>query len=208
MVVHHTTMQLASIATIAPLLTAGAALIVGGVTRWTQQGVARDRIHWEGKLEIAKFDAARFETTLKNFMDAANAGNQYMAVLVDIDVTDFKQRKEYVFAILEPIGRARVESHALPDFPGIDEVKASIKRLEKLVRIPESNESLMEIWDPVGIGKAIALLSKGRSAYIREVTQPPAPKWRRFLPGRRRAAAITQRRSEPSSGVLVSDISG
>ncbi|MFG3515626.1 hypothetical protein [Streptomyces bobili] len=93
-------MQLDSIATIAPLFTAGAALIVGGVTRWTQQGVARDRVRWEGKLEIAKFDAARFETTLKHFMDAADAGNQYVAVLSDIDVTDFKQRKDYVFCDL------------------------------------------------------------------------------------------------------------
>ncbi|MFF1675136.1 hypothetical protein ACFVYG_03705 [Streptomyces sp. NPDC058256] len=201
-------MQLASIATIAPLFTAGAALIVGGVTRWTQQGVARDRIEWEGRLEIAKFDAARFETTLKHFMDAADAGNQYMAVLSDIDVTDFKQRKEYVFSILEPIGRARVESHALPDFPGVDEVKASIKRLERLVQIPENNAALLEIWDPVGIGKAIALLSKGRGWYMREVTKPETPRWRRFLLRRRRSAPAAQRVGELSSGVLASDTNG
>lgn len=208
MIVQHTTMQLTSIATIAPLFTAGAALIVGGVTRWTLQGVARDRIRWEGKLEIAKFDATRFETTLKHFMDAADAGNQYMVALSDIDVLDFNQRRDFVFAILEPVGRARVEAHALPGFPGIDEVKASIKRLEKLVQVPESDAALLKIWDPVGIGKAIALLSKGRSWYMREVTQPEAPKTWRFLPRRRKPETDTQRVAEPSSGVLLPDISG
>ncbi|AZS86157.1 hypothetical protein ELQ87_19170 [Streptomyces griseoviridis] len=201
-------MHLASIATVAPLLTAGAALIVGGVTRWTQRGVARDRIRWEGKLEIAKFDAARFETTLQHFMDAADAGNRYMAALPDIDATDFKQREEYVFAILVPIGRARVEAHALPQFLGIDEVKASIKRLEKLVAIPESNDALLEIWDAKGIGDAVALLSKGRSSYMREVTQLEVPNWRRFVPSRRHRAIPAQEPATPSSGALLSDTSG
>ncbi len=204
--VQHASMQLDSIATVGPLLTAGAALIVGGVTRWTQRGVARDRIRWEGRLEVAKFDVSRFEITLQHFIEAANAGNRYMAALGDIDATDFKQREEYVFAILEPIGRARVESHALPDFPGVDEVKASIKRLEGLVRVPESHDDLFKIWDPKGIGDAIALLSKGRKAYMREVTQPEVSAWRRLMP-RRRTAASSASRNELSSGAAASDIS-
>ncbi|MFJ3859804.1 hypothetical protein ACIPRL_26630 [Streptomyces sp. NPDC090085] len=165
-------MQLDSIITVGPLITAGAALIVGGVTRWTQKGVARDRILWEGKLEIAKFDVARFETTLKHLIEAADAGTWYVVALGDIDATDYKQRESYVFAILEPIGRARVEAHALPAFPGIDEVKAAIQRLERLAAVPESHESLLDLWDPVGLGEAIKMLSRGRSTYMREVTRP------------------------------------
>ncbi|MGV9229279.1 hypothetical protein [Streptomyces nigra] len=120
-------MQLDSIATIAPLFTAGAALIVGGVTRWTQRGVAADRIRWEGKLEVAKFDAARFESTLQHFIEAADAGSRYVVALADIDATDFKQREKHVFAVLEPIGRARVEAQALPDFPGVDQVRRQLR---------------------------------------------------------------------------------
>ncbi|WP_157862978.1 hypothetical protein [Streptomyces sp. Root1319] len=195
-------MQLDSLVTVAPLFTAGAAIIVGGVTRWTQRGVARDRIRWEARLEVAKFDAARFETTLQHFLEAADAGNRYIVALGDIDATDFEQRESYVFAILEPIGRARVEAQALPPFPGIDEVKASIKGLEKLVAVPESNSALLEIWDPRGIGAAIALLSKGRSVYMREATQPDAPWWHRLLP-QRRATELPER----AQGALRSDIS-
>ncbi|MEV6133041.1 hypothetical protein AB0M05_40685 [Streptomyces violaceusniger] len=171
-------MSLESVATVAPLFTAGAALIVGAVTRWTQRGVAQERIRWEGKLEVAKFDTARFETTLQHFIEAADAGSRYIVALGDIDATDFEQREKYVFAILEPIGRARVEAQALPPFPGIDKVKLSIKTLEKLVAVPESNDALIEIWDPRGIGESITLLSKGRSTYMREATQPDAPRWR------------------------------
>ncbi|WP_329066335.1 hypothetical protein [Streptomyces sp. NBC_01429] len=177
-------MKLDSIATVAPIITAGAALIVGGVTRWTQRGVAQDRIRWEGKLEIAKFDAARFETALQHFIEAADAGSRYIVALGEIDATVFKQREDYVFAILEPIGRARVEVQALPQFPGMDEVKGSIKKLEELVAVPESNDELLKIWDPRGIGSSITLLSKGRSVYMREVTRPEEPWWRRLL-GRR-----------------------
>ncbi|MEU1365731.1 hypothetical protein ABZ454_06305 [Streptomyces sp. NPDC005803] len=199
-------MDLDSIATVGPLLTAGAALIVGGVTRWTQRGVARDRIRWEGRLKVAKFDVPRFEITLKYFIEAADAGNRYMAALGDIDATDFKQREAYVFAILEPIGRARVESHALPDFQGIDEVKASIKRLERLVRVPESHDDLFETWDPKGIGEAITLLSKGRKAYIREVTRPEVSAWRRLV-SRRRTATSSASPNELSTGATNPDIS-
>ncbi|MFG3096978.1 hypothetical protein [Streptomyces sp. NPDC048202] len=175
-------MHFASIATVAPLITAGAALIVGGVTRWTQRGVARDRIRWEAELEIIKFNVARFEATLQHFMDAADAGNRYMVALDGIEATDFPQREPYVFAILDPIGRARVEAHALPDFPGIDQVKASIRGIEMLVRVPESNEWLLGVWDPTGIGDAAKLLSHGRSAYMAAATQRVSPKrlWRRL----------------------------
>ncbi|MER6713129.1 hypothetical protein [Streptomyces sp. NPDC000877] len=199
-------MQLDSITTVGPLLTAGAALIVGGVTWLTQRGVARNRIRWEGKLEVAKFDIARFEATLQHFIEAANAGNRYMVALGDIDATDFKQREGYVFAILEPIGRARVESHALPDFPGIDDVKASIKRLEGLVRVPESHKDLFDIWDPKGIGDAITLLSRGRSMYMREVTRPETSRLRRLL-SRRSAPRSAAQPDELSSGGVVPDIS-
>ncbi|MFE2478241.1 hypothetical protein [Streptomyces sp. NPDC059389] len=174
-------MQLDSIATLGPLITAGAALIVGGVTRWTQTGVARDRIRWEGRLEIAKFDVTRFETTLKHLIEAADAATRYVVALGDIDATDYKQREPYVFAILEPIGRARVEVHALPSFPGINEVGVAIRTLEKLAAVPESNDALMAIWDPHGLGEAIKLLSRGRSTYMRKVTQPEASRWRKAI---------------------------
>ncbi|MFC8412421.1 hypothetical protein [Streptomyces coelicoflavus] len=198
-------MQLDSIATIAPLFTAGAALIVGGVTRWTQRGVAADRIRWEGKLEVAKFDAARFESTLQHFIEAADAGSRYAVALADIDATDFKQREKYVFAVLEPIGRARVEAQALPDFPGVDEVRASIAGLERLTRVPEDNKDILAVWDPRGIGEAIITLSKGRSWYMREVTRVEPPKWRRLL-SRRGRASSTEPSEVPSRGALMGDI--
>ncbi|MGW6616966.1 hypothetical protein ACWGA0_26400 [Streptomyces erythrochromogenes] len=199
-------MQLDSIATMGPLIAAGAALIVGGVTRWTQKGVARDRIHWEGKLEIAKFDVARFETTLKNLIEAADAGTRYVVALGDIDATDYKQREPYVFAILEPLGRARIEAHALPEFPGIDDVQAAIRRLERLTAEPESHEHLLDIWDPVGLGEAIKLLSRGCSTHMHEATQPRAPVWRppwEWRPRRagREAQSLERSRTTPTTDV-------
>lgn len=198
-------MQLDSIATVGPLITAGAALIVGGVTWLTQKGVARDRIRWEGKLEIAKFDVARFETTLEHLIKAADAGTRYVVALGDIDATDYKQREPYVFALLEPIGRARIEAHALPSFPGIDEVKAAIGRLEKLVAVPKSHKDLLDLWDPEGLGDAIKLLSKGRSTYMREVTQSKALGWRILWAGRSRGERRAVEASGSSSSVLRSD---
>ncbi|MFF2475075.1 hypothetical protein [Streptomyces sp. NPDC058066] len=199
-------MQLDSIVTVGPLLTAGAALIVGGVTWATQRGVARDRIRWEGKLEVAKFEIARFEATLQYFIEAADSGDQYMDALRDIDVTDFEQRRRFVFAILGPIRRAGIEFHALPDFPGSDEVKASIKRLEWLALPPASKDDLREVWDPEGIGNAINLLSQGRSVYMREVTKPAARGWRRFLP-QRPSVTSPALRGDPSISEPTSDIS-
>ncbi|MFJ5633897.1 hypothetical protein ACIQF5_14715 [Streptomyces goshikiensis] len=200
-------MQLDSIVTVGPLITAGAAIIVGVVTRWTQKGVAKDRIRWEGRLEIAKLDVARFETTLKHLIEAADAGTRYVVALGDIDATEYDEREPYVFALLEPLGRARVEAHALPDFPGVDEVRAAIGRLGKLVRPPESNKDLLDVWDPRGLGDAINLLSKGRSTYMHQVMQPETSGWRRLLAGRSGRTSPAGRPSTLSSGAARPDIS-
>ncbi|MEU9985514.1 hypothetical protein AB0E10_01695 [Streptomyces sp. NPDC048045] len=141
-------------------------------------------------------------------MDAADAGNRYMVALDDIDVTDFTQREEYVFAILDPIGRARVEAHALPEFPGIEEVRAAIRRLEMLVRVPESSEWLLETWDPKGIGEAAKLLSRGRSAYMREVMQPERQHRFRLRESQRQSLTEERQQSELPSVSLWPDISG
>ncbi|GHA39578.1 hypothetical protein [Streptomyces purpurascens] len=81
-------MDLSSISVAGPLFTSGAALIVGGVTRWTQRGVARDRIRWEARLEIAKLNEARFATALDQLIQAADAANRYVVRSADFDVTD------------------------------------------------------------------------------------------------------------------------
>ncbi|MEU1262681.1 hypothetical protein AB0N12_23510 [Streptomyces albogriseolus] len=193
-------MQLDSIATVAPLFTAGAALIVGGVTRWTQRGVAADRIRWEGKLEVAKFDAARFESTLQHFIEAADAGSRYVVALADIDATDFKQREKYVFAILEPVGRARVEAQALPNFPGIKQVRASIAQLGTLVSVPDDNKDVLAAWDPNGIGDAITALSRGRSWYMHQTLLGTTPRWRQFLSRSRTATRSPQATSGRALG--------
>ncbi|MFI5637234.1 hypothetical protein ACIA8H_07375 [Streptomyces goshikiensis] len=200
-------MQLDSITTIGPLITAGAAIVVGGVTRWTQKGVAKDRIRWEGRLEIAKLDVVRFETTLKHLIEAADAGTRYVVALGDIDASEYAEREPYVFALLEPLGRARAEAHALPDFPGSDQVSAAIKRLEKLVRQPEDNSDVLDAWDPHGLGDAINLLSKGRSIHMSQVTQPEPSWWRRLLTGKNVRTSSAGRRSSLSSGAARPDIS-
>ncbi|MFD5545774.1 hypothetical protein ACFWJQ_03490 [Streptomyces goshikiensis] len=200
-------MQLDSIATVGPLITAGAAIVVGVVTWATQKSVAKERIRWEGRLEIAKFDVARFETTLQHLIEAADAGTRYVVALDDIDATVYEEREPYVFALLEPLGRARAEAHALPDFSGSDQVSAAIKRLEKLTRQPEDTKDLLEVWDPHGLGDAINLLSKGRSTHMLHVTQPRPSWWRRLLTDRKARAIPAVRPSTLSSGAARPDIS-
>ncbi|MBP0935243.1 hypothetical protein J0X20_16820 [Streptomyces sp. KCTC 0041BP] len=200
-------MQLDSITTVGPLITAGSALIVGVVTRWTLRGVAKDRIRWESKLEIAKLDAALFETVLTHLIEAADAGNRYITAVGDIDATDFKQREPYVFAILEPIGRARVMAHALPPFPGRDDVQAAIEKLQQLVVEPRSNKAVMDVWDPMGIDDAIKLLSRGRSTYMFEAVQPKPSMWRTGLARLRGRPRHPAEPTQASRGAVTSDIS-
>ncbi|MGX5209912.1 hypothetical protein ACWKT3_14595 [Streptomyces violaceus] len=111
-------MDLSSIAVAGPLFTSGAALIVGLVTRWTQRGVARDRIKWEARLEVAKHNQARFATALEQLIQAADAANRYVVRSSDIDINDWDAREPYILPILDPIGRARVEVAALPPSRG------------------------------------------------------------------------------------------
>ncbi|MER5476255.1 hypothetical protein ABT026_04605 [Streptomyces sp. NPDC002734] len=159
-------MDLSSIGVVAPLFTGAAALIVGVVTRWTQQGVARDRIKWEAKFEAVKLNVARFATALDNLIQAADAANRYIVRSDDIDITDFGAREPYVFAILDPLGRARIELAALPDFEGIDKVRDVIEALGELIAVHESGKAMRRKWDPKGVDEAITLLSKARSQHV------------------------------------------
>jgi hypothetical protein len=159
-------MDFSSISVAGPLFTSGAALIVGGVTRWTQRGVARDRIQWEARLEIARLNEARFAVALDHLIQAADAANRYIVRSGDIDITDYEAREPYVLAILDPIGRARVEVAALPPFPGDEQVDSAIKALERLVQPPESAKALMAAWQPEALGTAITKLSRARNLYV------------------------------------------
>lgn len=159
-------MDFSSISVAGPLFTSGAALIVGGVTRWTQRGVARDRIQWEARLEIARLNEARFAVALDHLIQAADAANRYIVRSGDFDITDYEAREPYVLAILDPIGRARVEMAALPPFPGDEQVDSAIKALERLVQPPESSKALMGAWEPDAVGKAITKLSRARNLYV------------------------------------------
>ena len=159
-------MDFSSISVAGPLFTSGAALIVGGVTRWTQRGVARDRIQWEARLEIARLNEARFAVALDHLIQAADAANRYIVRSGDIDITDYEAREPYVLAILDPIGRARVEVAALPPFPGDEQVDSAIKALERLVQPAENAKALMGAWEPEALGNAITKLSRARNLYV------------------------------------------
>ncbi|MDT0422946.1 hypothetical protein [Streptomyces evansiae] len=161
-------MDLQEVATAGPLITAGAALIVGGVTWVTQRTVARERVKWEGRLEVAKLDVARFEAALGHLVEAADAANRYVFSLGDIDATDYEERKPYVFPLLDALGRARAEIQALPEFEGAEQAAKMIKMLEVLVAVPESNEALLDLWDPIGLGEVINALSRARGRHMRE----------------------------------------
>ncbi|MCA1222035.1 hypothetical protein [Streptomyces sp. 8L] len=148
-------------------------------------------------MEIAKFDVARFEAALGHLVEAADGANRYVAALGDIDATDYHQREPHVFRVLDPLGRARAEVEALPHFPGSGTVKAAIKMLGKLVAVPERNQQLLELWDPVGLGDAITILSRGRGAYMREAMRRPAPRWKRAISTLR--ASIGRGKDAPQS---------
>jgi hypothetical protein len=163
---HDDPMDLSSISVAGPLFTSGAALIVGGVTRWTQRGVARDRIRWEARLEIAKLNEARFATALDQLIQAADAANRYVVRSTDFDVTDYDAREPYILPILDPIGRARVEVAALPPFSREALVNDAIETLERLIVPPESKKALQDAWQPDLIGEAITALSRARNAYV------------------------------------------
>ncbi len=163
---HDVSMDLSSISVAGPLFTSGAALIVGGVTRWTQRGVARDRIRWEARLEIAKLNEARFATALDQLIQAADAANRYVVRSADFDVTDYDARETFILPILDPIGRARVEVAALPPFAREALVNEAIEALERLTAPPESQKALRDAWQPDLIGEAITALSRARNAYV------------------------------------------
>ncbi|MFC8074455.1 hypothetical protein ACFUN8_02805 [Streptomyces sp. NPDC057307] len=155
-------------------------------------------------MEVAKFDVARFETALNHLIEAADAANRYIVSLGEIDATDFQQRELHVFRILDPIGRARVEVAALPHFQGIDEVKAAIKTLEKIAAVPESNNDLIKLWDPVGVGIAIRLLSQGRSECMREAALPPRGWWSRRASAFRRRVSSSDDAQETAPPPAIS----
>ncbi|MGW6270418.1 hypothetical protein [Streptomyces sp. NPDC055060] len=159
-------MDLSSISVAGPLFTSGAALIVGGVTRWTQRGVARDRIRWEARLEIAKLNEARFATALDHLIQAADAANRYVVRSADFDVTNYDAREPFVLPILDPIGRARVEIAALPPFSREALVSDGIEAVERLMVPPISHKALQDAWQPALIGEAITALSRARNTYV------------------------------------------
>ncbi|WP_030617059.1 hypothetical protein [Streptomyces sclerotialus] len=182
-------MGFSSIAVAGPLFTSGAALIVAGVARWTQRGVARDRVQWEARLEVAKLSEARFAAALDHLIQAADAANRYIVRSDDFDVTDYDKREPYVLSILDPISRARVEVAALPLFEGKSTVDQAIKSLEALVAPPESAKELRRSWEPKLIGQAITLLSRERSLYVERalgIASSGEGARRRLFVGRRR----------------------
>ncbi|MFF7223157.1 hypothetical protein ACIP4T_02310 [Streptomyces massasporeus] len=189
-------MDLSSIGVVAPLFTGAAALIVGVVTRWTQQGVARDRIKWEAKLEAVKLDETRFATALDNLIQAADAANRYVVRSDDIDITDFDAREPYVFAILDPLGRARIELAALPDFKGSDKVRHVIEALGELIGVHESGKAMRRKWDSKGIDEAITLLSQARSRHVATALDAltDAPRARMLGPSRGRRRVLNDQR--------------
>ncbi|MDQ0941808.1 hypothetical protein [Streptomyces sp. V1I1] len=168
-------MDLASTALLAPVFTGGAAIIVGVVTRWTQLGLARDRVRWEARLEIARFDAARFEAAQTHLIQAADAATRYLASIDSIDLAAFEEREPYLFPILDSLSRARAEVNALPDFAGIEQVRSSLAMLDKLVTAPADVGKTFEIWDAAGMGEAVMHLSRARGAVMQRVIDDASP---------------------------------
>lgn len=179
-------MDFASTAVLAPMFAGGAAIVVGVVTRWTQLGLARDRVRWEARLEDARFHAARFESAQDHLTKAADAANRYLASVGSIDLAEFEEREPYLFPILDSLSRAKAEIGALPDFEGADQVHSSIVMLDKLLTEPATAGRTLELWDEVGMGAALAHLSKARSSVMQRVIADASPSTRR-----------TRRRSGP-----------
>ncbi|MFJ8753966.1 hypothetical protein ACIREO_32270 [Streptomyces sp. NPDC102441] len=163
------TMDFASTAVLAPMFTGGAAIIVGVVTRWTQLGLARDRVRWEARLEDARFHATRFESAQDHLTKAADAANRYLASVGSIDLAAFEEREPYLFPILDSLSRAKAEIGALPDFEGAAQVRACLLMLDKLLTEPANAGRTFELWDEVGMGEAVAHLSRARSSVMQQV---------------------------------------
>ncbi|WP_326670875.1 hypothetical protein [Streptomyces sp. NBC_01257] len=179
-------MNFASTAVLAPLFAGGAAIIVGVVTRWTQLGLARDRVRWEARLEDARFHATRFETAQDHLTKAADAANRYLASVGTIDPAAFEEREPFLFPILDSLGRARAEVGALPDFEGMEQVHSSMAMLGKLLTEPATAGRTLELWDEVGMGAALAYLSKARSSVMQQVIDDASLQNRRAWRSRRR----------------------
>ncbi|WP_131815950.1 hypothetical protein [Streptomyces sp. 3213.3] len=162
-------MTLATPALLASLFTGGAAIVVGIVTRWTQLGLARDRARWEARLEVARFDAARFEVAQSHLIRAADGVNRYLASLDSIDLSSFEEREPFVFPILDSLSRVRADLEALPDFEGWVQVQASLEMLEKVLTGPTDARHTFEVWDAALMSSAVSSMGKARSIIMRRV---------------------------------------
>ncbi|MFE3762656.1 hypothetical protein ACFXPI_12945 [Streptomyces sp. NPDC059104] len=168
-------MDLTSTALLAPIFTGGAAIIVGAVTRWTQLGIARERVHWEARLENARFHAQRFEAAQGHLIQAVEAANRYLSAISSIDIASFEDREPYLFPLLDSAGRARAEIEALPSFDGSQQVLSALDTLDTLIAGPPSIGRAFELWDEVGVGAAVANLSRARTSVMLAVISEASP---------------------------------
>lgn len=172
-------MDFTATAVLASMFTGGAAIVVGVVTRWTQLGLARDRVRWEARLEDARFHAMRFEAAQDHLTKAADAANRYLASVGSIDLAAFEEREPYLFPILDSLSRAKADIGALPEFEGVDQVRSSLVMLDKLLTEPADAGRTLERWDEVGMGEALACLSRARSSVMQRVIADASPSsWR------------------------------
>ncbi|MDD9376937.1 hypothetical protein M8Z33_09710 [Streptomyces sp. ZAF1911] len=173
-------MSLTSAALLAPLFTGGAAIIVGAVTRWTQLGIARERVRWEARLENARYQALRFESAQEHLLAAVEAGNRYLAALGSIDMTSFEDREPYLFPLLDAAGRARAEVEALPNFEQEHQVKASLEAMDALITEVSDVGRAFALWEAVNVTAAVRQLSRARTAVMLEVIhEADRPSWLR-----------------------------
>ena len=138
---------------------------MSAVTRWTQRGVARDRIQWEARLEIARLNEARFAVALDHLIQAADAANRYIVRSGDIDITTTRRgSRKSLPSLIRLVGPESKWPRFLP--PGAEQVDSAIKALECLVQPPESAKALMGAWQPEALGTAITKLSRTRNLYV------------------------------------------